>query len=634
MTVSSGDNVEPALFRILISSDIHLGYGEKDPERANDSFNTFDEILGIGEKEDVDLVLLGGDLFHENKPSRSAEIKCMQSLRNYVLGDKPVQFEYLSNPEVDFAHCNSKTVNYESPNLNVALPVFSIHGNHDDPSGIGGHSCLDLIHEAGLINYFGKVPDLKYIKIRPILLQKGDVKIALYGLSNVKDERLHRLFRENKVEFATPKDRPESWFNILVLHQNRAKRSTTNYIPENFLPEFFHLVIWGHEHDCRLEPEASEKDFFVSQPGSPCATSLCEGEAIQKKVGILNIRRMGDETKFKMVPVPLQTVRPLIFRQISITDLKNVDLTEPDPKVLNEAIYRCVKYEVEDMLEEAGNLLTGHPKQGKRPLLRLRVEYTDESQQLNSARFGNEFMEKVSNHSEILLFKKRPAERKSKADVIDTEAMDETSTENTTLEDFVKEYFNNQTDSKRQLSLLKVIDVGGAVKSYVEKDDKDSLKLVIDKSMDVNLAKILSRGDETEEVVEEVDIDDDDDRTDRVDSRSRSKAVVQQKKSKTRDELFSSEEDSDILSAALEEDTAPRRGRGRGRGRARAALPVTTRGRTKTTPVKRGGRGRAAGQATIAQAFSRSQTSGSQLSATQSGRPNKKQAFISDSDDE
>ena len=419
-----------------------------------------------------------------------------------------------------------------------------------------------------------------------------------------------------------------------MLHQNRAKRSTTNYIPENFLPEFFHLVIWGHEHDCRLEPEASEKDFFVSQPGSPCATSLCEGEAIQKKVGILNIRRMGDETKFKMVPVSLQTVRPLIFRQISITDLKNVDLTEPDPKVLNEAIYRCVKYEVEDMLEEAGNLLTGHPKQGKRPLLRLRVEYTDESQQLNSARFGNEFMEKVSNHSEILLFKKRPAERKSKADVIDTEAMDETSTENTTLEDFVKEYFNNQTDSKRQLSLLKVIDVGGAVKSYVEKDDKDSLKLVIDKSMDVNLAKILSRGDETEEVVEEVDIDDDDDRTDRVDSRSRSKAVVQQKKSKTRDELFSSEEDSDILSAALEEDTAPRRGRGRGRGRARAALPVTTRGRTKTTPVKRGGRGRAAGQATIAQAFSRSQTSGSQLSATQSGRPNKKQAFISDSDDE
>lgn len=28
-------------------------------------------------------------------------------------------------------------VNYEDPNLNVAIPVFSIHGNHDDPQGTG-----------------------------------------------------------------------------------------------------------------------------------------------------------------------------------------------------------------------------------------------------------------------------------------------------------------------------------------------------------------------------------------------------------------------------------------------------------------------------------------------------------------
>ena len=38
--------------------------------------------------------------------------------------------------------------------------------------------------------------NLKYIKVRPILLRKGDVKVALHGLSNVKDERLHRFFRE------------------------------------------------------------------------------------------------------------------------------------------------------------------------------------------------------------------------------------------------------------------------------------------------------------------------------------------------------------------------------------------------------------------------------------------------------
>ena len=27
-------------------------------------------------------------------------------------------------------------VNYEDPDINVAIPVFSIHGNHDDPTGV------------------------------------------------------------------------------------------------------------------------------------------------------------------------------------------------------------------------------------------------------------------------------------------------------------------------------------------------------------------------------------------------------------------------------------------------------------------------------------------------------------------
>ena len=76
-------------------------------------------------------------------------------------GDRPIQMEYLSDPSVDYAHCNSKMVNYESGNLNIGLPVFSIHGNHDDPSGFGATSCLDLIHETGFVNYFGKVNFLR-----------------------------------------------------------------------------------------------------------------------------------------------------------------------------------------------------------------------------------------------------------------------------------------------------------------------------------------------------------------------------------------------------------------------------------------------------------------------------------------
>jgi DNA repair exonuclease SbcCD nuclease subunit len=31
-------------------------------------------------------------------------------------------------------------VNYEDQDINVSIPVFSIHGNHDDPTGVSGHT--------------------------------------------------------------------------------------------------------------------------------------------------------------------------------------------------------------------------------------------------------------------------------------------------------------------------------------------------------------------------------------------------------------------------------------------------------------------------------------------------------------
>jgi len=43
------------------------------------------------------------------------------------------------------------------------------------------------------------------------------------------------------------------------------------------------LVVWGHEHDCRITPEpVAGKKYYISQPGSSVATSLADGEAIEK----------------------------------------------------------------------------------------------------------------------------------------------------------------------------------------------------------------------------------------------------------------------------------------------------------------------------------------------------------------
>ena len=79
----------------------------------------------------------------------------MALLREYTLGDRPIQVELLSDPDdgkapgfsydvVSLTPFRNLTlwgrfpaVNYEDPNFNVSIPVFSIHGNHDDPQGAG-----------------------------------------------------------------------------------------------------------------------------------------------------------------------------------------------------------------------------------------------------------------------------------------------------------------------------------------------------------------------------------------------------------------------------------------------------------------------------------------------------------------
>ena len=78
---------------------------------------------------------------------------------------------------------------------------------------------------------------------------------------------------------------------LLYVRPYRAKHGEKNHIPENFIPAFFGLVIWGHEHECRIDAEYSvvgsdadgeEEGVFISQPGSSVATSLSEGETRKK----------------------------------------------------------------------------------------------------------------------------------------------------------------------------------------------------------------------------------------------------------------------------------------------------------------------------------------------------------------
>lgn len=232
------------IIRIVVATDNHLGFAERDPIRCNDSSAAFEEVLRTSRHMKADFVLLAGDMFHENKPSRRTLHCAMELLRSYCLGDDPVFIEVLNDQSEIFKSCMGR-VNYEDPFQSVALPVFSIHGNHDDPSREGGQSdslaALDLLAVSNLINYFGKSEKVEDIEITPILIRKGNTHIAIYGLGAMRDERLNRMWNQKRVRFVRLSEEQgrDSFFNIFVLHQNRDYgRGKKNCVHESMIPEW------------------------------------------------------------------------------------------------------------------------------------------------------------------------------------------------------------------------------------------------------------------------------------------------------------------------------------------------------------------------------------------------------------
>nr|XP_006134475.1 double-strand break repair protein MRE11 isoform X2 [Pelodiscus sinensis] len=466
---------EEDTFKILVATDIHLGYLEKDPVRGNDTFVTFDEILRHAQQKEVDFILLGGDLFHENKPSRKTLHTCIELLRKYCMGDRPVQFEILSDQSVNFGFSKFPWVNYQDGNLNVCIPVFSIHGNHDDPTGVDALCALDILSSAGLLNHFGRSSSVEKIDISPILLHKGSTKIALYGLGSIPDERLYRMFVNKQVTMLRPKEDEDNWFNLFVIHQNRSKHGATNYIPEQFLDDFIDLVIWGHEHECKIAPTRNEQQlFYVSQPGSSVVTSLSPGEAIKKHIGLLHIKGK----KMNMEKIPLETARSFYIEDIVLAD--HPDIFNPDNPKVTQAVQAFCMEKVETLLDNAERERLGNPRQPEKPLLRLRVDYSGGFEPFNIHRFSQKFMERTANPKDIIHFFRHREQKEKNDEVNFGKLVSRPASEGVTLrvEDLVKQYFQT-AEKKVQLSLLTERGMGEAVQEFVDKEEKDAIEELV-----------------------------------------------------------------------------------------------------------------------------------------------------------
>lgn len=251
-----------------------------------------------------------------------------------------------------------------------------------------------------------------------------------------------------------------NWFNLLVLHQNRVARGNVARIPEEAVPSFFDLVLWGHEHNAIATPDWNvSQRFYVIQPGSTISTSLDEHERGFKYCGLLEVRNKN----FRWQKLPVRCTRQLIIETISLRDAfgdpnnPRLPADNAHSAMLDAALRGAVKSpgassskkrgkrpealsslqvrieehcaeRVRQLIEEAkaerdadeqdDHLpLPGVPQLSKgsllqRPekaLVRLRVDYAGGFETFNASRFGQRFALQVANPDTIVKFVRKNA---------------------------------------------------------------------------------------------------------------------------------------------------------------------------------------------------------------------------------
>lgn len=200
---------------------------------------------------------------------------------------------------------------------------------------------------------------------------------------------------------------------------------------------------------------ASGGAFSVLQPGSSVATALSEGESRKKHVFLLEIR----QKKWRTVKIPLETVRPFVFDSVALSHQSSVNPGNPD------SVVDFLSDKVDQMISLAGR--EASPNGPTLPLIRCRVDYSGFST-INTQTFAQQFVDKVANPQDVLLWQKSAVRRRAAANGAMLQAITPADAE-TRIEDLIGEHLNEE------LRILPEQELAHALNEYVQKDEKSAL---------------------------------------------------------------------------------------------------------------------------------------------------------------
>lgn len=258
-----------------------------------------------------------------------------------------------------------------------------------------------------------------------------------------------------------------------------------NCIDEVLLDNFLDFILWGHEHECLIDPQRSQVgDFHICQPGSPLPTSLCDGETKPKHVAVLEIRK----EKFRTTKIPLQNVRPFLMDTLDFT-ATSFDI---DPKS-SEQVMELIIQHIDALIEKSKDSVVG---KDMLPLIRLRIDHVGGYALPNPQKVGALYVGKVANPNEILLVRRKRAtvsssKPKSKAEVIE-EVMLTAHDGEKKIGDVIDLFIKGELS--KDLAVHDEDQLNEALHKFVEKSEASSFEQCVRQSITTAIETVESGG--------------------------------------------------------------------------------------------------------------------------------------------
>lgn len=312
--------------RFLHLADLHIGKRVNGFSMIEDQKFVFEQVYDVIENENIDGIIMAGDIYDKPVPSAEA-VKLFDEMLTRL--------------------------------VSINLPIFVISGNHDSAERIGFGS--DILSAAKV--YMSRVYNGNLQKIE---LEDDYGKINVYLLPFIKPATVKNIYKEAEIkdyddalEYVLSQEKiDETKRNVIVSHQfvTGAMRSEAeevsvggldNVSVENY--EAFDYVALGHIH--RAQQMGRESARYA---GTLLKYSFSE-EKHNKSMTIVDLKEKGN-IEIKEIPVkPLHDLKTIKGKFSKITS------EEFYKELKKEDYYRAVLTDEDDILNAIGKLKSIYP---------------------------------------------------------------------------------------------------------------------------------------------------------------------------------------------------------------------------------------------------------------------------------